>query len=242
MKEFLFASGIFFFATPAWAINLVFAMEPYPPYSFASPGGEAEGAGVEVIRLIMRDVQEEASYTIELMPWARALALAETQPNHCVFATALTTDQEGRFQWVTPIIADVNFLVSRQDLSIDARTLDEARAQTIATQRGDFTEALLRKQGFTRIDVSNTFETSLNKLLAGRVSLMPMSESVFNKLVRDGAELKKVLPLADEQLGIACNKRVPSQLIARMQAALDTLRGSGMKDAIFRKYGLLPVR
>lgn len=242
MKQFLFASVLLLISTPAWAINIVFATEPYPPYSFIAPDGQPSGAGVEVVRLIMREVRQEASYTIELMPWARALALAETQPNHCVFATARTTDRENRFQWVAPLIADVNFLVSRRDANIDAQTLQQATAFSVATQRGDFTEGLLKRQGFRRIDVSNTFETSLNKLLAARVDLMPMSESVFNKLVNDGAELKKVLPFADEQLGIACNRLIPSPLIARMQAALDTLRGAGIRDAIFQKYGLLPGR
>ncbi|MFD1747100.1 substrate-binding periplasmic protein [Rhizobium helianthi] len=242
MRPFLFACILALLPTATWASGLVFATERYPPYSYTTADGRADGAGVEIVRRIMRDLNTGTNYRIELMPWARAIALAETQANHCVFPAARTVDREQRFHWISPILTEENFLVAREDLNVDFRTLKQALDYTVATQRGDFTERLLKKHGFSRIDVSNTFELSLNKLLAGRVDLMPMFETVFNKLVDEGARLKKVLPLADEQLGIACNRRISPQLIARMQATLDTMRGSGIRDAIFQKYGLKPAR
>ena len=80
------------------------------------------------------------------------------------------------------------------------------------------------------------------KLMAGRIDLIPMSESVYNKLIREGAELRRLMIFSEQKLGIACNREISPDLIARMQAALDTLRSSGEQDRILRKYGLMPPR
>ncbi len=190
----------------------------------------------------MRASSVKASYTIEVMPWARALALAETSKDHCVFAAARTKEREKTFQWVTPFFSDINLLVALKSSPVDARTIEQARRYTVSTQRGDYTQSLLKDKGFEKIDVSANFETSLAKLMAGRIDLIPMSESVYNKLIREGAELRRLMIFSEQKLGIACNREISPDLIARMQAALDTLRSSGEQDRILRKYGLMPPR
>lgn len=242
MKKLLLTIALFLLAQPSHAANISFVTESYPPYSFTADNGEPAGVGVELVHSIMESLNGEVSYTIDIMPWARAQALAETKPDHCMFAAARTPEREDDFSWVTPFFTDVNWLVARQDANIPEKDIAALRKYNVGTQRGDFTEELLQARGFRRVDVGTTFDTNLLKLLAGRIDLMPMSESVFDKLVREGSPLRKVAPFAEQKLGIACNKKVSGRWIARMQAALDTMRASGQQDAILLKYGLRPVR
>jgi len=242
VKRLLLTGILALMASSAHAEHLTFTTESYPPYSFISSTGKPSGVGVDLVDAIMRASSVKASYTIEVMPWARALALAETSKDHCVFAAARTKEREKSFQWVTPFFSDINLLVALKSSPVEARTIEQAKKYTVSTQRGDYTQGLLKEQGFEKIDVSANFETSLAKLMAGRIDLIPMSESVYNKLIRDGAQLRRLMIFSEQKLGIACNREISPDLIARMQAALDTLRSTGEQDRILRKYGLMPPR
>lgn len=242
MKRIFLTIVLSMLAFPGHAASIFFVTESYPPYSFIAENGKPSGVGVELVKSIMESLDGEVTYTIDVMPWARAQALTETKPDHCMFAAARTPERESLFSWVSPFFTDLNWLVARRDAAIPEQDLAALRKYNVGTQRGDFTEELLQSRGFRRVDVGTTFDTNLIKLLAGRIDLMPMSEGVFNKLVAEGTPLRKIAIFAEQKLGIACNKQVPGRWIARMQAALDTIRASGKQDAIIMKYGLRPVR
>jgi polar amino acid transport system substrate-binding protein len=228
--------------TGAQAADITFTTESYPPYTYAAEDGSIEGAGADQLRAIMTGVGPGVDYRIEIMPWARAFATAETQPASCVFAAARTPDRETSFQWVVPMLMDVNLIVARQSSPITATTIAEALPYSIGTQREDYTEALLRRAGFERLDLSASFDLTLAKLLGGRIELMAMSQNVHDRLVREHVPIRRIVVLSRQQLGIACNPALPAALIARMQSSLDRLRASGEQDRIQQRYGLPPVR
>ncbi|AYD01678.1 transporter substrate-binding domain-containing protein [Neorhizobium sp. NCHU2750] len=214
--------------------------EQYPPYIYRDPDGTYRGSSVEQVEAVMR--KAGIAFTMEIMPWARALALAETQPMSCVFSAARIPSREGRFKWVTPLSVSRNFLVRNAQSTVNATTMEEAKHYTIGTHRDDYTEALLRQRGFPSIDLSSTFELTLNKLLEKRIDMMPMSENVYNQLKTEGKPLEIVVLFAENSFGIACNKEVPDQMIAQMQDGLDALIREKGQDAILERYGLQPLR
>lgn len=238
MRRLVMTAFAMMSASCALATDLVFTTESYPPYSYRSLHGEVLGLSVEQVREIIRSSGADIRYTIEVLPWARALALAETQADHCVFLTARTPELEARFQWVTPLAVSRNFLVRRKDSAVRGTTLDDLRNYIIGTQRDDYTELLLRQKGFEHIDLSASYEFTLAKLLSGRIDLMPMSEPAINGLRDQGKPLEPVVQLADQALGIACNKAVPASIITRLQAALDRMIANGRMAAIARFYGV----
>jgi polar amino acid transport system substrate-binding protein len=240
MWHIFLALGIVLPPSLANASDLHFATEPYPPFSFQNETGKADGAGVVQVETLMQELGQEVRYTIEVMPWARALALAETRPSHCVFATARTAEREHRFQWVVPLLHDFNVLVARDGSPVDATTINAATGLTVGTQREDYTEGVLRSAGFTKIDLSASFDLTLAKLLGNRIELMAMSQPVYEKLRRDNVPVRLVTTLSKHDLGIACNKGVDPKLVARMQTALDNLRSSGKQAEILQRYGVLP--
>lgn len=222
-------------ATPASAAKLFLTTEVYPPYNLQASDGSVRGVYFDQLRTVLEDTG--TSYEVAVMPWARAIALARTQAMHCVFAAARTPEREKQFKWVTPIHIDRNILVARRNANIEASSLEEAKKYRVGTQRGDYTEALLEKLGFPQVDVGADFEITLHKLKAGRIDLMPMSESTFKSLPAD--TFSEVITLTRQQLGLACNKSVPDEVIAKLQARLDRLIADGTQQRIFDRYNLV---
>ena len=222
-------------ASPASAAKLFLTTEVYPPYNLQNSDGSVAGVYIDQLRIVLDETGTD--YEVTVMPWARAIALATTQAMHCVFAAARTPERENLFKWVAPIHSDRNILVARRTAEIDVSSLEDARKYRVGTQRGDYTEALLEKLGFPQLDVSADFQLTLHKLKAGRIDLMPMSESTFKSMPAD--LFREVITLSRQQLGLACNKSVPDEIIAKLQAGLDRLIADGTQKRIFDRYKLV---
>lgn len=220
--------------------TLTFTTEAYPPFSYRDDTGTNRGAGVDQVTTIMADV--DSPFRIEIMPWARAIALAETQPMHCVFAAARTSEREKRFKWVLPLFVDRAILVTRQGSGLASLDIEAAKGRLVGTHRADYTEVLLKEMGFGSVDVSADFGTTVRKLVEGRIELMPMSESVFLEMLAQGTPLEQGVTLSTQPLGFACNLGVPDALITQMQAALDALISTGGQDRILASYGVARPR
>lgn len=226
-------------ASPANAkdpIQIHFVTESYPPFSFRD-GVDLRGASVDQIKLIMKDTG--IAYTMEIMPWARALSLATTQDSTCVFSTVHNAERDPKFKWIEPISKSRTLLISKEGSLAAPKTLEQAKAYIVGTQRDDFTHNILETNGFPRIDLAPDFSLTMKKLTSGRIDLMPISEIYYDKLRREGAPIKSVLLLAEDIYAIACNKTVPDTTITRLQKSLDTLIASGSQEKIYEQYGLL---
>ncbi len=184
-------------AGPASAAKLFLTTEVYPPYNLQNDDGSVAGVYIDQLKIVLEDTGTD--YEVAVMPWARAIALATTQAMHCVFATARTSEREKLFKWVSPIHSDRNILVARQNADINVSSLEDARKYRVGTQRGDYTEVLLGNLGFEHVDVGADFQITLHKLKAGRIDLMPMSESTFKS--QPPGTFREVITLARQQTG-----------------------------------------
>jgi polar amino acid transport system substrate-binding protein len=219
--------------SPAQADPLHFVIESYPPSNYME-NGVLKGTSVDLMKAVMADAGIE--YDIELMPWARAYALAQSKEDYCVFSTAQTPEREKLFQWVGPLLKGYNYLVRKKGSNVQANTLEEARKYIVGTQREDYTAAILRAERFERIDETSQLDLTLNKLLLGRVDLMPMGLQRLEELQAKGVQIEPVVILATSIYSMACNLHVPKALIAKMQASLDKMIANGTKTAIFKAY------
>ncbi|KQV64643.1 transporter substrate-binding domain-containing protein [Rhizobium sp. Root1220] len=220
----------------AYAATVTLTTEEYAPFNYRD-GKAIKGTSVEQVEKIM--AAAGIDYTIEMLPWARAYSLAQTTPMTCVFTTAHNTKRDPMFRWVEPLLVDNNILIKKSGSSVSASNLEEAKNYTIGTQREDYTETVLKEKGFPKLDVATDFNATLRKLLNGRVDMMPISEIYFAKLKAE-QPIEKVTTLSSQPMGIACEKGFPSDLLTKMQAALDRLIADGTQEAIFMKYGLRP--
>ena len=232
-KWIVFVSLLLVSAAQAEPLKLV--TEEYPPFSYRE-AGVYKGASIDQVDLLMKDASLE--YSIEMMPWARALALAESEGMTCVFTTVHNEERDKHFKWVEPLLIDRTLLVRKSGSNVNPATLAEATKFVVGTQRGDFTADLLKAKNFAKIDLASDFNLTLKKLLNGRIDLMPISEKYFDKIKREGVGVDNILLLSEQIYSIACNKNVPDADIGKMQASLKKLIDNGTQDALFHKYGL----
>lgn len=217
------------------AAPLTLTTESYPPFNFRE-NGEYKGSSVEQVQMLMK--ASGIDYTMEMMPWARAYALAERDANTCVFTTVHNQERDPSFKWVEPLLTSRTVLIRKAGSGVDPKSLADARQFNVGTQRDDFTQTILEENGFARIDLATDLELTMKKLLSGRIDLMPISEKYYDKLKREGVPIEATLVLAQDVYSIACNPGVPDETVKKMQSALDALIADGTQAKLFEKYGL----
>ncbi len=236
MKRFLAAltvAALTAIAPAAADEPLHMTTEDYAPYTFMEDG-EVVGIGGDQIRELM--ARAGLDYRVEMMPWARALSLAERRPRTCVFTAAHTEDRHPRFKWVEPLFVDRALVAGDEGTTLAPKTAAELAQYRIGTQTGDYTIEMLSDIGVTDIDTAKTHELSVIKLLKGRVDLVSLTEDAMATLGKQGVVLEPVYTLSEVDIAIACNKTVPDETVAKMQDALDSMREDGFQDAVIAKY------
>ena len=114
--------------------------------------------GAEVVGIGPDQIAEIADRTgidlpVEIMPWSRALFLAENEPGTCVITTAQIAGRLDRFACVGPLATEENYLVRAVGSNVTATTLEEARPLRVGVVAGDFLASMLESQGFAALDV-----------------------------------------------------------------------------------------
>ena len=66
-------------------------------------------------------------YQIVMYPWVRAIKMAESDKDTCVYSTTRTEERETKFLWVGPVAPDNWMLFAKADSSIQLASLDDAR-------------------------------------------------------------------------------------------------------------------
>ncbi len=103
MKRMLFLFSVvlnFLLSFPAAAQEMMILTEEYPPLSY-SANGTITGASVEIVREILRRIDEPN--TIKILPWACGYNLLKTKANVVLFSTTRTKERENLFHWVGPL-------------------------------------------------------------------------------------------------------------------------------------------
>ncbi len=211
-----------------------FVTEPYAPYNYAE-NGQLMGLSVDLVNGMMSGL--DVDYDMEIMPWARAISLAESQTHYCVFTTVHTPERDKHFKWVEPLVTARNYLTKKKGSDVMADTLEEARKYLIGSQRGDYTVEILESKGFDRLDITSEIDLTLNKLLKGRIDLMPMADGMIREKQAQGIDVEPMIILTTSINAIACNIQTPNTLIKAMQDRLDQMTVDGTKEEIFRKFG-----
>lgn len=209
--------------------------ESAPPTSMLE-GSKVIGSGTEKVREIM--ARTGTAYTIELLPWRRAFMLAQRRPDVCLYSTTRTPEREHLFKWIGPTDEAEWVLLGRADRNFQLHTLEDARALRIGTYNGDVRDDYLRARGF-QVDPAPNDLMNLRKLLLNRIDLWAASfKRSTPELPRNGGSDQVVPVLAFNRVGVylACNPAVPTELVERMNAALEVMGRDGTLKRIDRKY------
>ncbi|WLI88547.1 transporter substrate-binding domain-containing protein [Massilia sp. R2A-15] len=199
-------------------------------------GRRVIGSGTEKVAEIM--ARTGTDYTLELLPWKRGYTFALQRPDTCLFSTTRTAERENLFKWIGPTDEAEWILLGRADRHYDLRTLDDARGLRIGTYNGDARDEYLRARGF-QVDPAPNDMINPRKLLMDRIDVWAASFKRGTTVLKRHGWGDKIVPvLSFNRVGVylACNPAVPTELVDRMNVAVEAMVRDGTMKRIDRKY------
>ncbi|VXC95582.1 Amino acid ABC transporter substrate-binding protein [Pseudomonas sp. 8Z] len=221
---------------------LVLLTENFPPYNMATNGknfaqdANISGIAVDVVREMFK--RAEVSYSLTLrFPWDRIYKLALEKPGHGVFVTARLPEREALFKWVGPIGPDDWVMLAKAGSALRIDTLQQAAKYRIGAYKGDAISQYLTDKGIEH-STSLRDQENARKLESGQVDLWATGDPAGRYLAKqEGVSgLKTVLRFDSAELYLALNRETPDDLVAKLQAALDSMRKEGVIDEIQGRY------
>lgn len=222
-------------ANPFW---LVLATEEYPPYNMSGPNGTVTGISTDIVRAVLDAAGYD--YEISVYPWARAIALARTQVNTCVYSMSRTPEREALYKWIGPLVTNDWTLFARSGAS-RPQALDEAMLMRIGSYQGDAIVAYLQTRGH-QVDVAPSDDVNPKKLLAGRIDFWATGKLIGQyRLRQQGVEgVEPVLTFNHTEMYLACQVQLPDAQVTKLTQTLHALEKSGAIKRIYASYGYTP--
>jgi polar amino acid transport system substrate-binding protein len=223
--------------------------EDFNPYSFKE-NGEITGLSVDLLRAIGK--QANIDFKIELVPWKRYLKIVEKTPDTMLFTATRNKNREDRFKWVGPIDGRTQKLFKLKNLSdawsieIDStsnkaalKSIHKARYPIIAVS-GDASERNLQEQGYNVFSGPKP-ELNVKQFINERAPfIVNVDISLASKLRMENRSFSEVEPVAifNDQYSYfyMFNKDTKTEVIYRLQKALDILKYNGVYKEIKAKW------
>lgn len=199
--------------------------EDSPPFNYLAASGEISGTATQIVRHVLDE--SGVPYTMQVLPWARAYAVARKTPDVFIYSMARTPKRERLFHWIGPVAqlrSAFYRLAEREDLQ--AERLADVKSHVVGGVNLDFGLEYLRKHGFRVEGVANDDQT-LSKLLKGRVDYMLADESGFefriSRLGLDRSKFKKELEFRaiSVDLYLAASLETDMEMLQRVAEAYD---------------------
>jgi polar amino acid transport system substrate-binding protein len=237
-KRTLLACCTTLVCTFAGAVDLQLLADENPPLSF-SENGQAKGLAVEVVQEIQRRVGN--TNPIEIQPWPRAYRAVSNEPNVGIFVMARTPAREELFQWMGPVSASRASLYGKRGSGIRITSLEDAKSvERIMVVRDFYTHQLLQKLGFTNLELVPKPETMVKMALNARAPVMFTSNVTLpDMLEKAGAkpgDLELLYTVTSIQTYVAFSMSTPKPIVAKWQAALDSMKRDGSYTSIYAKW------
>lgn len=215
------------------------------PFSYEDEHGPT-GLAVEILCTLAK--REHIRFDIDVMSWKRAQTLAQLGGKVLIIPLTRTPEREQLYRWVSPLFTYRYVFATTSRPS--PQTLKQASTMSVVTLKSNAVAPQLPQLGFTTVGFSDTEEINAKRLHNGLADawlaadlLIPFS---YRRAGFDPAELTiSKFEIGNHwEVNLAASKDFPAADAARLDAALDRLRGQGVIDGIVSAYrsGNLPQR
>ncbi len=216
--------------------------ENLPPLNYLEDGNP-QGFSVELLRMMAS--QAGVRLELQVLPWQRAMQVAEANAQSVLFSLTRTPEREAQFQWVGPIAQRrILFykLASRADLTLTQ--LADLGGSRIGVVRDSAADRALQAAGLRPgIELEHGLDdaTNVRKLIAGRMEYVTLLDwaAAWNlrQLQLPYGTLQAVME-QDVSKSYWYGLRLDANpaLVRRLQAALDTIRRDGRYERLRQRY------
>lgn len=219
------------------ANKLTIYTEEYPPYNMMEPTTETvTGVSTDIVRELMRRAKQD--HDILLVPWQRAISLAQAQPDSCVYSMSRTEPREALYKWIGPLVQNEWVLFGRVEDDLKLKKLDDAVLYRIGSYQGDAIVQYLQERGF-HVDVAINDRLNPSKLAARRIDLWGTGKLIGQYILRQEKVIgiQPVLTFNRTEMYLACNKAMPDKRVEQLNTLLHTLEKDGTISQIYLQYG-----
>lgn len=216
-------AGCAVLAPVAAQADILLTTEEYPPFNLTQDG-KVVGIATDLVRAMFD--KAGVAYKIDVLPWNRAYQTALIQKDTCVYSTTETPERKTLFEWVGPLVRNDWVLFAKADNAAPLKNLEEARGKSIGGYGGDAIAVYLEKDGY-KVDAAPRDELNLPKLAAGRIDYWASGSELgpyLAKLQGMADQIKPVLTFNTTVLSLACNKDTDPAVLAKLRAALESVR------------------
>ncbi len=215
--------------------HLILATEEYPPYNMSDSQGHVTGVATEIVRSLLDSAGIE--YEMAVYPWARAIAMARTQVNTCVFSMSRTPEREDLYRWIGPLVVNDWTLFARSGASRPSH-LEELQNMRIGSYQGDAIVSYLQTRGYL-VEVAPNDDTNPRKLLAGRIDYWATGRLIGQyRLKQQGiTNIEPVLNFNRTEMYLACQKQLPDETVKLLNGQLQVLHQKGVIKSIYARFG-----
>jgi polar amino acid transport system substrate-binding protein len=214
-----------------------------PPASYLDSHGQLTGFSVEVVQAIQRSLDDKT--VIEVLPEARAIHIARTEPNVLLFSFSRTPKREDEFYWVGQLSVKAWSVYALSSNPVQIQSLEELRkVKAIGVVRGDIREEWLTEQGFSNLHPSVNHQQNMHRLRSGRLDLIAYeSQGIQHLLLEEGFDLQDIKPVyqlkrSDVYL-LMSKKGTDIALLERWRHAANKLKASGEQQFIAEKWQMI---
>ena len=222
--------------------GLVGFTENLAPLNYHDETGP-QGFSVELLRKMT--AAAGVPLALQVLPWVRAVQMAEAEPASVLFSLTRTPEREAQFQWVGPIAQRrilIYKLASRSDLRLTQ--LSELGAKRIGVVRDSAADRQLQAAGLkpgAQLEQGLDDATNVRKLLAGRMEFLALLDwaAAWNlrQLKLPYATLQPVMEQdASRSYWYGLRSDADPALVLRLQAELDAMKRDGRYERLRQRY------
>ncbi|HLO92973.1 MAG TPA: transporter substrate-binding domain-containing protein [Burkholderiaceae bacterium] len=215
--------------------RLILTTEEYPPFNMSDAQGRVTGVATDIVRSLLDAAGIE--YEITLYPWARAIAMARTQVNTCVFSMSRTPEREELYRWIGPLVSNEWTLFARSGSSRPGH-LEELQNMRIGSYQGDAIVSYLQTRGYV-VEAAPSDDANPRKLLAGRIDYWATGRLIgLYRLRQQGiANIEPVLTFNRTEMYLACHRQLPDETVKQLNGQLQQLQQKGVIKSIYARFG-----
>ncbi|WP_152681989.1 substrate-binding periplasmic protein [Chromobacterium subtsugae] len=217
-------------AEPVWLLT-----ENDAPFNLPDKRGGVTGIVSEMVMEMFR--RAGIAYRIDLLPWARAYQLAQTDPRACLFATTRTAEREKRFVWIGPLLQNDWAVFAGPRSPAGPQDMASLRGYAIGGYRGDAVAQYLIDRGY-KLEIVSDDVLNLRKLQAGHIDFWASGVYHAHYLAEHEhlGPLRQVAVFSTSYLYLACHPQTPFRRVSRLNAALEAMRNDGFMDSVKKRY------
>lgn len=227
---------LFVSCTVSAAGRMRIVTEEYPPFNMADSSGKVVGVATDIVKALM--AQAKLDYSIELLPWQRAISMARDLHDVCVYSMSRTVEREASYQWIGPLVENEWSLFARASDLQPPKTLDDLRGKRVGSYSGDAIVRYLQDRQI-EVDVATTDNSNPRKLLIGRIDYWGTGKLIGQHILKQEniAGIVPVLTFNRTQMYLACNRATDQRLVNRLNQSLQTLDKNGSIERIYAAHG-----